>query len=193
MTDSNSTNTIFSAAEGLFNISKAIQNINPEISNSILYLSDRLLAGIEAPSEVVQEPNAKPVSITQEKMKQVMPHDATTCPDCGGFKEKAPHNPATCPDCGGLKQDQTQSCGDNCPDCGGIKETMTQHQPDPSLMQELQDDIGNMCNGHTGDGSGGGSTENQPQQEQPNTPRPQSEKVQGEVRSLIEELRKGLK
>jgi len=170
---------IFKCAEGLFKISKEIQPINSELSNTILYLSDRILKEIETPSEsdilkisaLVEDP--KLVIFTKEQMHA---KHLETCPDCGGYKESTLHNVET------------------CPDCGGIKDSTLAKFSDSFVTEEVKVSV--MCNGHSGDGSGGtpiidGS--NYSNQTQSVEPQPRSTKVQEEVKSLIEELRKGLK
>lgn len=183
---------IFKSAEGLFNISKEILPINKELSNTILYLSDRILKEIETSTEStqVEVPGTaniapKPVMLTPEQIKA---KHMETCPDCGGYKEPIPHNAETCPDCGGVKAGHVHVHGENCPDCGGVKEV----KPMEFSNSFVEEDKSTMCNGHTGDGSGGNPTKDQPVKAPAQHNPKQSSKVQSEVKDLIEELRKGL-
>jgi len=139
--------TIFNCTDGLFKISQEIYTINPDISNSLLFICDRLLKEIEV-----------------------------------GNIEKVEHtHQENCPDCGGIKPNIDTKHQENCPDCGGIKQKSA--TTPPAIVIDEQDP-GSRCNGHSSMG--------QPKPDTTQTQKLPSEKIQNEVRSLIEEIRKGL-
>ena len=62
---------IFKCAQSLLNVSTAMRDINPDVSQAILFLSDRLLKEVEVIN------TAQTSECTDEH-----------CPDCGGIKQK---------------------------------------------------------------------------------------------------------
>lgn len=183
---------IYKAAEGLFKLSTELKDINKEVSDKLLILSDTLLNDIEtsidSPSE---EPTPKEKSLTPEMIKHM-----ETCPDCGGYKVPDDKHLKSCPDCGGIKENLVQeiiSEEDSSTDCRG-------HNAYSGRPQD-ENDPSTLCHGHTGDGSRS-ATINNPSppsstiRQQKVTPLKKvdhSEKVKTEIKSLIDEIRKGLK
>ncbi len=84
--------TIFSAAAQLFQVSQILKDLTPDVSNAVLFLSDRLLKDVEKET------------ISEDSDPQLTESNHENCPDCGGIKNEVPHNHENCPDCGGVKQ-----------------------------------------------------------------------------------------
>jgi hypothetical protein len=155
--------TIFKCAEGLFRISQDLKSIESDISNTVLFLSDRLLKSIEDSTKELD-----PIIKHDEVQKEI-------CPDCGGIKHDETHK-EICPDCGGLKHDEDNIC-----------ETPIQKEPYLVIVdEENKNDMSKQCNGHSAFGEEGfGEEASEPKQ---NT----SKQIKNEVTSLIDEIRKGL-
>lgn len=155
--------TIFKCADGLFRMSQEIHSINPDISNALLFLSDRLLKEVEITEKTVEDK-----SPAIQKVFNLHP------------KEKQSHV-ENCPDCGGIKV-ETKCSDDKCPDCGGIKPQALNISTQIIIDEK---DPGSRCNGHSSDGTG----VTQPSNE---TKAQHSPKIRNEIETLIEEIRKGL-
>ncbi len=157
--------TIFKCSESLFRISQDLLNINPDMSNTILFLSDRLLKEVE-PNEINVVGEIKSSTDSQE-----------ICPDCGGLKHHTSHE-EICPDCGGIKE-PFQNIID--------KEIKEESNYQVIVDKENELDASKQCHGHQANGSSGVvSTNKQPVDNQITS------SVKNEVKSLIDEIRQGL-
>jgi hypothetical protein len=162
---------IYNCAKGLFDISMTLKDISPEfsdLSDFILYCSDKTLSKAELPEEEIETP------VQQQSFEEFCKDE--TCPDCGGLKD-TPQQQEICPDCGGIKHEH---CEEN---------SKSQNPQSQSTQDILFDnaDPGAMCHGHTGDGP---STPVQQQQQVKKTETP--ENIKSDVRGLIDEIRRGL-
>lgn len=200
---------IFTASATLFSMSKELQNIVPGISDTLLFLSDKLLSEVDIPDDDMAQVENSPLSegIAPQDVERFesLNNEPTqridNCPDCGGVKQPVVHD-ENCPDCGGVKQ-PVHIHDENCTDCGGVKqdapklhiqELIKEDSADEAPQQGIvmdKNDPSTMCHGHTGDGPG--SAASMPHSESTPPKKPHSTKVKDEVQSLIKELKEGLK
>lgn len=165
---------IFSSAESLFKISKDLIDIDPQLSRTILYLSDRVLRLIESAEQPSKRPNVgKPSSLPSSGVE--------ICEDCGGIKDQCEiEEPSKI-----FKMPMTGSGGTRVAPQEEVSEKITPIQSDDEEIDESK-----LCHGHTGDGSGL-DPNYKPGAQIINELEPRNN-IKEEVRGLVDKIRKDL-
>jgi hypothetical protein len=144
---------IFKSAETLLNVSTSLREINPDVAQAVLFLSDRLLKAVELEPVTVESAAVELVNVCNDEL----------CPDCGGIKQ-VQHivcNDELCPDCGGIKQDdivildqkesvdESTNCHGHQADGTGTGQTQSQMNkqgPNNHVSSNIKNEIQEMIN-----------------------------------------------